>query len=435
MSATGPILACCLTLVCVCGAAGGEGRAGDNPSQKPFFQLRQHEAEYAGPGRDDPPPGQIDEILLGYFGPSDPAHPQGGDMWIAAQLAVEQANREGGYRGKPFRIVPCWSENPWGTGVAEVARTAYRDKVWAIVGGIDGPSTHLAEQVVAKARLPLLSPASTDKSANLANVPWMFSLAPGDHLLAPVLAEAIAERLAEKRFVLVSATDHDSRLFTDELFTCLAARRMLPRYHYQSDPAAQDTAPLVTRVLKAGPDAVVLVAGAEHSARLLVALREAGFTGAVFGGPAMGKRRFLENARDVAEGVLFPLLYVPPKPADQFTKAFQNRTGKLPDYAAAHAYDAFRLAVAAVHKGGLNRARIRDALSELSPWPGASGTVNWDPLGSNTRAPRLGTIQDGQMVPVSEPATEDHSSDMPASRRNSSAKSSVTSGLDVAGGS
>ena len=400
MSTTALILAGCLALVSACGAAGADGPAGRAAPQEPFFQLRQHETDYAGPGREEPPPEQVEEVLLGYFGPSDPAHPEGGDLWTAAQLAVEHANQQGGYRGKPFRIVPRWSDNPWGTGVAQVVRMVYRDQVWALVGGIDGPSTHLAEQVVAKARLPLVSPVSTDKSANLANVPWLFSLAPGDHLLAPLLAEAIAEGVHQKRFVLVSATDHDSRLFTVELTRRLTARRVLPRYHFQSDPAAQDAAPLVTRLLEAGPDAVVLVAGAKHSARLLVALREAGFTGAVFGGPAMGRRPFQQESGEAAEGVLFPLLYTPPEPADEFTKAFKNRTGKLPDYAAAHTYDAFRLLIAAVGKGGLNRARIRDALGELSPWSGASGTVEWDPLGSNTRPPTLGTIQEGRALPA-----------------------------------
>ncbi len=100
-------------------------------------------------------------------------------MWNAACLAVEQANRAGGYNGLPFRLVAGWSDNPWGSGVTEVARMAYVHKVWAIIGGIDGPSTHLAEQVVAKARLTLLSSASTDKTVNLANVPWMFSCLPG----------------------------------------------------------------------------------------------------------------------------------------------------------------------------------------------------------------------------------------------------------------
>ncbi|MCP5117243.1 MAG: ABC transporter substrate-binding protein, partial [bacterium] len=116
------------------------------------------------------------------FGPSDPEHPLGGQMWQAAQLALELENDAGGYRGKPFRLIPAWSKDPWGTGTAELARLVYRHHVRAIVGGIDGSSTHLAEQLVAKARLSLVSPVSTDRTANLANVPWIFSLAPGDHL-------------------------------------------------------------------------------------------------------------------------------------------------------------------------------------------------------------------------------------------------------------
>jgi branched-chain amino acid transport system substrate-binding protein len=168
----------------------------------------------------------------------------------------------------------------------------------------------------------------------------------------------------------------------------------------QDCPSAADR--LKAGLRRAESDAIVLVAGAEHSARLLAALREAGFGGTVFGGPAMGRRPFVDKAGDAAEGVLFPLLCTSPEPADQFTKAFKSRTGKLPDYAAVQTYDAFRLLAAAVRKGGLNRVRIRDALGELSPWSGASGAVNWDPLGSNTRPPTLGTIRNGRVVPVGE---------------------------------
>jgi hypothetical protein len=40
----------------------------------------------------------------------------------------------------------------------------YEDKVWAIIGGIDGATTHLAEQVAAKAQLTLVNPVATDRS-------------------------------------------------------------------------------------------------------------------------------------------------------------------------------------------------------------------------------------------------------------------------------
>ena len=59
-----------------------------------------------------------------------------------------------------------------------------------------------------------------------------------------------------------------------------------------------------------------------------------------------------------------------------------------------------RLLVAAVREAGLNRARIRDAVRELSPWHGITGVIDWDPLGQNQRPVRLGMIRDGRVVPM-----------------------------------
>ena len=110
----------------------------------------------------------------------------------------------------------------------------------------------------------------------------------------------------------------------------------------------------------------------------------------------MGRRRFLEEARDAAEGVLFPLLYDRQAIPGPFADAFEKRFHHEPDFTAAAAYDSVQLTVAAVRKAGLNRARIGDALRAISPWKGVSGTIQWDPLGSNIRPVPLGTIQSGR---------------------------------------
>ena len=150
------------------------GQARPEP-QEPFKQAGGAPLEYRGPGRDAPEPA-VEEVVLGWFGPGDPDHPTGGDFWRGALLALEVVNREGGYRDRPFRLRPGWSEDPWGTGVVEVTKMVYEHGAWAIVGAIDGAATHLAEQVALKARITLVSSGSTDKTANLASVPWMLSL-------------------------------------------------------------------------------------------------------------------------------------------------------------------------------------------------------------------------------------------------------------------
>jgi len=348
------------------------------------------------------PPADVKEVLIGYFGPSEPFDPRGGDMWNAACLAVEQANRAGGYKGLPFRLVPGWSDNPWASGVTEVTRMAYVHKVWAVIGGIDGPSTHLAEQVVAKARLTLLSSASTDKTVNLANVPWMFSCLPADHLQAPVLARAIASEVGDKSFLLVSAVDHDSHLFTVELTRAFAQHKLTPSYHFEIKPGQKNIDGLVKKIVHAEAHLLVVIAADTDSAQIVSAVRQKGFKGSIFGGPCMGRRSFIEQAGDATDGVIFPLLYTHGKGSSSFEKEFTTRFGKQPDYLAAHTYDATNLLIEAIRKVGLNRALIRDAISELSPWNGVTGTVKWDPLGSNNRTVRLGTVRDGRAISASE---------------------------------
>ena len=369
-------------------------------SREPFFDARTHQTDYAGPGREAPAPIDVKEVLIGYFGPSSGSDPEGGDMWCAACLAVEQANQMGGYKGLPFRLVADWSDNPWGSGITAVTRTVYSHKVWAMIGGIDGPSTHLVEQVVAKARLALLSPGSTDKTVNLANVPWMFSCLPGDHLQAPILARAIASCVGQGAFLLVTTVDHDSHLFTRELTRSLIPHKLVPSYHLEFDPSQKDDAELVKEIVNAKARALVLIAPARQSARLISTVRAKGFKGRIFGGPCIGRRRFLQAAGKAADGIVFPLLYSAGNSSDRFEKEFTCGFGRRPDYLAAHTYDAVRLLIAAIRKAGLNRVRIGDAVRELSGWRGVTGDITWDPLGANSRPVRLGTIRNGCVQPL-----------------------------------
>jgi len=370
------------------GCKGGSDRT-------PHADFRTHEAQYDGPGREDLSP-DVETVRIGWFGPAEPNHPTAGLMWCATTMAVEEANAAGGFNGKPFELLPRWSSNPWGTGIQQVTKLIYDDKVWAIAGAPDGPSAHLVEQVATKARVPFVSTVSTDTTVNRANVPWVFSCAPGDHIWVPVLAEAVAEWTTSKAVTLVASTDHDARSAAMKL----SQAGVLPARRIDLKPGRKEFADYIRVLRDNGSRAVIVLAGPLDAARFVKAARHLDVK--ILGGPAMGQRAFVAEADDAAEDVLLPLLWDRDgnAAASNFADRFEQRFNRKPDYTAAYTYDGVTLLIKAIRRAGLNRARIRDAIRGLSGWRGATGMIRWDPTGLNVQTASLGIIRDGQPTPM-----------------------------------
>lgn len=378
-------------------------------------RLRDTTLGYNGPSDDLT---NLTEIRIGWFGPSNLDDPLTGDLWWAANFALQEANTlpsdsrlpASDFLRLPFRLIPRWSVNPWGTGVSQLARMVYDEQPLALLGSMDSATTHLAEQVVAKAQLPLVSPIATDKSVTFAGVSWMFSCAPGDDAVARVLVEAVQAELKSPagKTVLLATTDHESRMTAREVMSQLSRCGRRPDFRFDVPPDAADIAQQLQAAADARPAVVLIIAGVEDSARLTRAVREKVGTATIFGGQSMGRRRFTELAGAAAEGVRFPLLFVP-NPADanctRFIERFKSEHQRAPDYTAALTYDAMRLLLEAIRRAGPNRARIREALAQLSPWPGIAGTIHFDGTGQNTRTDLcLGTIRNGAVLPMTAPS-------------------------------
>jgi ABC-type branched-subunit amino acid transport system substrate-binding protein len=314
-------------------------------------------------------------------------------MYWAASLAVQEANAHGGCGGIPFKLIARWSENPWGSGVAQLARLVYEQQPIAVLGSIDSASTHLAEQVVAKANLPLVSPVATDKTTTLAGVSWMFSCAPSDTAVARALVNALLASTASSanvrssRLVLITATDHESRMLSREVLREFSQRNRLPDYRHEVPPGAEFEAQ-IRAIVEAQVSAVVVVAGAADSARLVCGLQEQLPGVTIFGGPAMARSQFLRLAGTFAERPVFPMVSAfendSPRLAD-FVGQFAAETGREPDYTAALTYDATRLLLEAVQSAGPSRPGVRRALVDASGWSGCAGTIAFDGTGQNTR--------------------------------------------------
>jgi len=286
------------------------------------------------PGDAPSPFIDLPHVPLGFFGPPDAAHATGGAIFMGVQLAVEDANAN---RARPFRLFSRWSDDPWRSGAGSVVKLVYNDSALALIGGIDSATTHLAEQVVAKTLVPLIDPASTDETANAAGVPWIFSWAPGDSLLAAHLARA----LGSKPYALLAATDHSSRQLARAL-----VRITTPAERHDFAPPGVPPPPSHAQV--------VIIAPAEPTAHIARSLPD---STRVLSGPSAHTRLFRKlNNRAMLAPTLSPLK---PDLAHRLEQRFQISGDAFSQLA----YDSTTLLLRCINEAGPSRAALRDALA------------------------------------------------------------------------
>ena len=147
-------------------------------------------------------------VKIGFLGPIEPtvsvatggkSHEEtlGKQMLQGCQLAIEEANAQGGYlkRKIPFELVVSNDNGLWGSSGEEIIKLAYKDNVWAILGSIDGANSHIAIRVGLKIEIPMMNSGDTDPTFIETNIPWVFRCIGDDRQQCYLLADYLYRKL------------------------------------------------------------------------------------------------------------------------------------------------------------------------------------------------------------------------------------------------
>ena len=381
-----------------CKSVSPGAQSSQTPNVHPVPTVLDTPVEFVGPRRDTLPAGTTNEIRLGLFAPITAEHPVGLAMYEGGSLAIEQFNSRGGFDGVPIRLITRWDEDPWRGGSKEMTKLVYEDSVLAVVGSVDGAATHVAEQVVTKAWLPLLSPVSADPTLTYIRIPWMFRLPPNDEKQATALIRdgILANSLSSVG--LITATDHDGRIFGEEMLTQMSAAQTTPAFHLQVSLQDLDIEELTRRVESFETDAVVVRLPAENLLSLLEAFDTAGINVPVMIPWVPGlllddlKGRYIGKISCVA-----PFSESDNAAYSAFRREFRERYATSPSPTAAYSFDAINIVIRALANrmaggGGFSRAGLRDGITDESGYVGATGTIVWDNAGGNRSQPVVRVI-------------------------------------------
>lgn len=359
---------------------------------EPFKRHFLLQMEYPGPGRAIPEPQDVKTVKIGFLGPIEStvsvatggkSHEEalGIPMLHGCQLAIEEANARGGYlkRKIPFELVIRNDNGLWGSSGEEIIKLAYKEKVWAILGSINGANTHIAIRVGLKIEIPMLTSGDTDPTFIETNIPWVFRCIGDDRQQCYLLGDYIYRKLGLHRVGVIRASNRFGRFGVREMRD--ASRRLgKPIPIEMAYPVGgEDFSLQLQRMKDANVEGVVHWGDAPDGARLLNQMRAMGMKQPYFACDRCLLKEFAEIAGSNAEGVVCASPWDPtrkdPK-LDAFRDAYRQRFHEEPETYAAHAYDGMNMLIWAIQVAGLNRAKIRDVLAYRSkPWPGVTGDI------------------------------------------------------------
>jgi len=373
--------------------------------QKAYKNFFDDTQAFTGAGREKPEPTDLKEIKIGLLGPLEGSVmvPQGIQMLQGATLAVEEENQRGGYKGIPFKIMAHNDVGLWGAAANEVVKMN-DEKVWAFIGSIDDINTHVALRVALKLELPMVNTGDPDPTLTETRIPWLIRCIADDRQSSYALVNYIYLKKGHSRVAVIRPDNRYGRVGVME-FRDAALREGYPLVlEVRFADGETDFTTQVERVINSSPDAVLLWGNAKETAMILKQMRKMGMKQPVYGCDRLVNPLFLEIAGEDAEGVITTCQYNPTADISAlkaFQKNYYKRFGMEPDVFAAHAYDGMNIIIRSIHISGLNRALMRDVMTDLKTfqgYQGITGEIIFDPSWNDIGPIWMTEVRDGKFT-------------------------------------
>ena len=358
---------------------------------------------FYGAGREVPPPSNLKEVRIGFLGPLEGSIlvTYGTQMLQGAMLAIEEANKKGGYKGVPYKLMVHNDVGLWGAAANEVVKMD-DEGVWAWLGSIDDIVSHVAIRATLKLEIPMVCTGDPDPTFTETNIPWVIRVIPDDRQSCYALANYIFDINNHSRIAVIRVNNRYGRVgivHFNKTATRLGYPVVIEERFKDGDTTFTEQ---IGRMEKSKPDAIVIWGNPKESALILKVLRTKGMNQPVYCSDRIVNPEFLTIAGKLANGVITTCQYNPDSKDPNLTtfrSNYKKRFGMEPDVFAIHAYDGMNLIIGSVQKAGLNRVLIRDVLTDLKTFQdynGASGKIVFDATWNNVRPIYLAKINQGK---------------------------------------
>lgn len=327
-------------------------------------------------------------------------------MRLAARLAVEEINANGGVKGRRLELIERDDHDNVDSAIV-AALDLYQSDAVAVIGHLFSATTLAAAPVYNGGRNPVveLSPSSSSPDVTGAG-PYTFRVCPSDLAHGAALARWAHDRLQLTRGAVLYLNDAYGRGVRS---TFVAEFRKRQGEVVSNDPYLGDmpeVGPYLDRMAKEKRAQFILVAGNRSEAEtILRGARQRAIDVPVMGADGL---EGIEHAGALAEGTYESAAYFPmlnTAANRRFLDAWHRKYPDAgdPNQPAAATYDAVYLLRDVIARAGTDRESIRRALAEVGTatpaFEGVTGRIAFDSAGDvPTRQVYIGLVKNGQVV-------------------------------------
>ena len=339
--------------------------------------------EQASSGGDNAAAGN--EIVIGSNFELTGNHAQyGANANNGLKLAIKEANDAGGVNGKMIKIVEADAKSEAAESVNAATKLISDDKVIALIGPAVTANVIAESQVATDNMIPVIGPAATNPDVTVENgevKPYIFRACFIDPQQSEVMAQFASKDLNAKTAVLYldSSSDYSKSLgkIFKEKFEADGGQVVMEEAFLAKD---QDFKAALTKIQTANADVIFVPAYYEEVGKIVKQARELGITAAILGTDGWDDSKVIDIAgKDALNNTYFCTHYFEgDEEVQDFIKAYKGEYNNDPNVFAALGYDAGKMLINAIERGGDDSQKIRDNIETIKDLKVGTGVITMD---------------------------------------------------------
>jgi branched-chain amino acid transport system substrate-binding protein len=343
-------------------------------------------------------PALAETVKIGFNVPlTGFAAADGKSALTGAELAVEQANAEGGINGKQIELIVYDDQASPKEAVPIATKLIEKDGVKVAVSGSYSGSTRAAAGIFQEAGIPYIAAYAVHPDITRAGN-FVFRTSFVGEVQGRAGAKLIGEDMGKKRVVLITLKNDFGKSLANGFREAAGKFGIEIVNEYEYSIKDRQFGPIVSKVKADAPDAIYASGYFFTAGPLVSQLRSGGVDVPVIGQEGYDSQKFIEIAGKAAEGIIITTSLDRDSDAPEtkgFIAAFEKKAGYKADMVAASGHTAVKVVIAAMRKAGTEDPKaIRTAIAE-SLIKASTGTISFNELGEVRKDVQVQVVKNG----------------------------------------